>query len=162
MRENAPASKAFLASNGMKTSKNSSQKGYALIKFPSFETKGGVLTMLERGEKISEVPFEIKRVLVTKCGKSSGERGAHTHHKSRQIFFALSGACAVEMDDGKNKTTVRLSSANEGLLMEPYLWHTVKDFEENTITLALFNTKYDEKDYIRDYQEFIKCLKNAK
>ncbi len=131
---------------------------YKLIKFPSFNTKGGLLTMIERGKKINEVPFEIKRILVTKCGSETSERGAHTHHKSRQIFFAISGGCVVELDNGKEKATVTLSSAEEGLLMEPYLWHTMKNFKENTVTLALFNTAYDEKDYIRSYEEFISIV----
>lgn len=133
--------------------------GYAIIKFPSFETKGGVLTMLQRGKKVNEIPFEIKRVLVTKCGASSEERGAHTHHKSRQIFFVLSGGCTVDLDDGKNKSSVTLTSANQGLLMEPYVWHVMKNFKENTVTLALFSTVYNEKDYIRNYEEFKQCLK---
>ena len=115
--------------------------------------------MLQCGEKLNEVPFEIKRVLITKCNAESGERGAHTHHKSRQIFFALSGGCTVELNNGKEKAVVILTNPEEGLLMEPYVWHTVKDFKENTVTLALFNTLYDEKDYIRSYEEFKKYIK---
>ena len=128
------------------------------MKFPSFNTKGGLLTMIQRGEKLNEVPFEIQRVLVTKCGASSEERGAHTHHKSRQIFFALAGGCSVELDNGVEKKTVTLSNPEEGLLMEPYVWHVMKDFKENTVTLALFDTIYDEKDYIRSYEEFISIV----
>ena len=138
---------------------SNSKKLYEIIKFPSFETKGGILTMIQGGKKIDEVPFEIKRVLITKCGTESGERGAHTHHKSRQIFFALSGECMVELDNGKDKATVTLSKSEEGLLMEPYIWHTMKNFKENTVTLALFNTVYDEKDYIRSYEEFRSYIK---
>jgi dTDP-4-dehydrorhamnose 3,5-epimerase-like enzyme len=130
-----------------------------LIKFPSFETKGGLLSMLQSGKKINEVPFPIKRVLVTKCGAGSEKRGGHTHHKSRQIFTVLSGGCTVELDDGKNKKDIVLSPDDEGLIMEPYVWHTMKDFKENTITIALFNSIYDEKDYIRNYEEFKKYAK---
>ena len=136
-----------------------SNAGYEILKFPSFETKGGVLTMLQRGTKLTEVPFEIQRVLVTTCGAESEERGAHTHHKGRQIFFALSGGCTVELDNGKGKTSVTLLKPEEGLLMEPYVWHTMKDFKPNTVTLALFDTLYDEKDYIRNYEEFKKHVK---
>lgn len=139
--------------------RNGTYLGYTLIQFPSFETKGGILTMLQRGKKVDEIPFEIKRVLVTKCGASSEERGGHTHHTSRQVFFALSGGCTVLLDNGKNKSSVTLTNANEGLLIEPYVWHTMKNFKENTLTLALFNTLYDEKDYIRSYDEFLRCLK---
>ena len=35
----------------------------------------------------------------------------------------------------------------------------MKNFKENTVTLALFNTVYDEKDYIRSYEEFRSYIK---
>ncbi|MEK7575011.1 MAG: FdtA/QdtA family cupin domain-containing protein [Patescibacteria group bacterium] len=143
----------------MEKTNNELPEGSAIIKLPSFSGKGGILTMIQRGEKLNEVPFEIERVLVTTCGQSSEERGAHTHHESRQIFFVLSGGCTILLDNGKDKSSVTLTNASEGLLMEPYVWHVMKDFKENTVTLALFNTVYDEKDYIRNYEEFLKCLK---
>lgn len=117
--------------------------------------------MVQSGKKPDEVPFVIKRVLVTKCGERSEERGAHSHHKSRQIFFVLSGGCRVALDNGKHKANVKLSNTNQGLLMEPYVWHVMKDFKKNTVTLALFDTRYDEKDYIRSYEEFKRCLKKS-
>lgn len=142
-----------------KTVPKSASLGHSIVEFPSFETKGGILTMIQRGEKPNEIPFEINRVLVTKCGASSEERGAHTHHKSRQVFFVLSGKCTVLLDNGKDKSSITLTNASEGLLMEPYVWHVMKDFKENTVTLALFDTTYNEKDYIRNYNEFLQCIK---
>ncbi|OHA26499.1 MAG: hypothetical protein A3C06_02895 [Candidatus Taylorbacteria bacterium RIFCSPHIGHO2_02_FULL_46_13] len=135
------------------------KKLYTIIKFPSFETKNGALTMFQEGKNAGEVPFTIKRTLVTKCTESSEPRGAHTHHQSRQVFMVLSGGCDVELDNGAEKTTVTLSHPEEGLVLEPYVWHVMKNFKKDTVTLALFDSLYDEKDYIRNYEEFKKCLK---
>lgn len=126
---------------------------YQILDFPSINKSNGILGMFQN------VGFDIKRVLVMKDMKENDERGGHTHHKTRQILFAVSGSCVVDLDNGKEKTSVKLEKINRGLLLEPYIWHVMKDFEENTVLLVLADTEYDEKDYIRNYQEFLKLVK---
>ena len=134
---------------------------YKILDFPSFDTKNGILAMFQRGGcSIDEkLPFEIRRVLVMKDMKPEDVRGGHTHHRTRQVLFAIAGGCTVELDNGKEKTIVKLNKFNQGLLLEPYIWHIMKEYESGTILLVLANTEYDEKDYIRNYEEFLKYLK---
>lgn len=91
--------------------------------------------------------------------KTGDTRGGHTHHQTRQILVALEGGCVVELDNGKEKSSVTLNTFSQGLLLEPYIWHTMKDFLPGTILLVLASTSYDEKDYIRSYEDFLKCIK---
>lgn len=130
-----------------------------LIKFPSHDTKNGVLTMFECGELAHKVPFDIKRVLLISHMKDNDQRGGHTHHKTQQILFCIAGACSVTLDNGKEKQTVRLDNPQTGLYLPPYVWHTMQDFAPGTILLVLASTVYDEKDYIRNYEDFLTFAK---
>lgn len=131
----------------------------ALIKFPSSDTKNGVLTMFEYGKKIGQVPFPVKRTLVIRGMKASDRRGGHTHHKTSQILVCLSGSCTVRLDDGSRKTSVKLNRPDLGLWLAPYVWHTMSGFSDDCVLLVLADSTYNEKDYIREYGEFKKCLK---
>jgi hypothetical protein len=130
------------------------------IKFPTARGKNGTLIMFQHAlAKDLSVPFPIKRVLLIKDLDSEKLRGGHTHHKTNQLLFCVSGGCSVTLDNGRKKQTIFLKDPNEGLWLKPYVWHTMQDFGENTILLVLADTIYDEKDYIRSYEEFKKCIK---
>lgn len=131
---------------------------YKIIKFPSSDTKNGALFMYQKGD----VPFLVRKTLIIKGMTGNDKRGGHTHHKTNQILICLSGECKVSLDNGKNKAEVALNKTEEGLLLYPYVWHAMYDFKPNTILLVLADRKYNEKEYIRNYENFIKIIKNRK
>ena len=136
---------------------------YKIIKFPSSDTKNGVLAMFQSHDsKHGHVPFIIKKVLSITGMKDSDKRGGHTHYKTHQILICTSGECAVDLDDGKNKITIVLNKTNEGLLLYPFVWHVMHSFKPNTSLLVLADRKYNEKDYIRKYEDFIQQIKRSK
>jgi len=126
---------------------NTSEKG-SLVMFQNYSVDGK-----------NPLPFDIKKVLVIKDTKNGDIRGGHTHHKTRQIIFAISGSCVIKLDNGKEKTEIVLDSFNKGLTLEPYVWHTMENFKPNTVLLVLADTEYDEKDYIRNYDDFLGFVK---
>lgn len=134
---------------------------YQMFDFPFFDTKNGILAMFQKeSKKIGEgLPFDIKRVLVMRGMKEADVRGGHTHHKTRQILFAINGACTVDLENGKEKISVRLEKLNQGVMLEPYVWHVMRDYVPGTILLVLADSEYEESDYIRDYQEFLKIAR---
>jgi len=91
--------------------------------------------------------------------KEDDKRGGHTHHKTRQILFAINGGCTVDLDNGKEKDSVKLDQFTKGVLLEPYVWHVMRSFEPGTILLVLADMEYNESDYIRDYNEFLKFVR---
>ncbi len=129
---------------------------YRLIPFPSSDTQNGTLFMYQ--EEPDAIPFVAKRVLVMKGMKKEDARGGHTHHRTQQVLVALQGGCTVDLDNGSEKAQVTLATADTGLLLSPLVWHTMRDFEPDTILMVIANTLYDEKDYIRSYEEFQKTL----
>jgi len=41
-------------------------------------------------------------------------------------------------------------------LVVPGIWRELEDFSSGSVCLVLASHKYDENDYIRDYQEYLK------
>ena len=126
---------------------------YRFLDFPSSDTKNGILGMFQN------VGFDIKRVLIMKKMKEGDKRGGHTHRKTRQILFAINGGCIVDLDNGNEKDSIKLDKFTKGILLEPLVWHVMKNFEPETILLVLAYMEYNEEDYIRDYDEFLKSVK---
>ena len=136
---------------------------YETISFPFHDSKNGSLVMFQNNSVVNKknsLPFDVKKVLVIKDTKNGDVRGGHTHCKTRQIIFAISGSCNIKLDNGKERTQVTLDGFNNGLTLEPYVWHTMEDFKPNTILLILADTEYDEKDYIRNYDDFLNSIKH--
>ena len=55
----------------------------------------------------------------------------------------------------KESETIKLEKNSEGILIGKE-WHIMKNFSDDCILLVLANSYYDEKDYIRNYEEFLK------
>lgn len=102
------------------------------------------------------VPFDIKRVFYLYDIPGGESRGAHAHKKCHQFLVAASGAFEVVLDDGINKRTVTLNRPFFGLHVPPGIWASEQGFSSGSVCLALASEKYDESDYIRDYDEFLK------
>jgi len=101
------------------------------------------------------VPFTIHRVYYIYAVPEGSERGSHAHKKLEQFIVAASGSFTVELDSGTTKESFVLDSPSVGLYVPPGMWRDLKDFSPNTVCLVLASTKYDEADYLRNYDEFL-------
>lgn len=113
----------------------------------------GNLTVIEEN---TDVPFDIKRVYYLYDVPGGESRGAHAHRQLYQLIIAASGSFTVTLDDGTNKKSFNLKRSYYGLLVVPGIWRDLDDFSSGSVLLCLASEHYDEKDYIRDYQEFLK------
>jgi dTDP-4-dehydrorhamnose 3,5-epimerase-like enzyme len=127
---------------------------YTLIDFPSSVNKTGVLSMFDR----KNIPFEIRRIFTTQGMKENDIRGGHTHHATHQILICIKGQCVIDVDNGKEKKSIALSSPAQGIVLYPYVWHYMREFKNDAVLLVIASTDYDEKDYIRSYEEFLKFI----
>ena len=115
----------------------------------------------ERGQLVAiesniDVPFEIKRVFYI-YGTSVGvPRGNHAHYKTKQYLISISGSCKVTLDNGHEKHTYELNCQNKGLIQNEYVWGVMHDFTDDCVLLVLASEHYEDSDYIRDYNQFIK------
>jgi hypothetical protein len=129
-----------------------------LIDLPKISERKGAITPIYSQEHI---PFEIKRVFFLYDVPGGEGRGAHAHKALHQFIIAVMGAFDVVMDDGHETRRVRLDRAYHGLHVPPMIWAHEENFSSGGICLVLASTPYDETDYIRDYNEFIQCMKKG-
>jgi len=123
------------------------------IDFSQKHDKGALLNIFEG------FPFDAKRVYTIRGIRTHDVRGSHAHHHTSTVLVALFGSCTVTLDDGERGVeTIELSQPTKGILIYPYVWHTMQNFADDTTLLAITDTVYDEKDYIRDYSEFLSLL----
>ncbi len=105
-------------------------------------------------ESLQTIPFEIKRVFWSYYTPQMITRGRHAHHQLEQVLVAVSGRIVVTNESQAGETTVHiLENPNIGLYIPPMYWH-VMQFSHNAVMLSLASSDYNEKDYIRDYDEF--------
>lgn len=124
-----------------------------LIELPKLQSRAGNISIVEN---LANLPFEVKRVFYIYDIPGGEDRGAHAHKKCHQFIIAASGGFVVEMDDGVDKRTVALNRSYFGLHIPPGIWAAEKGFSSGSVCLVLVSQGYDESDYIRKYDEFIK------
>ena len=113
----------------------------------------GNLTVIENGVT---VPFDVKRTYYLYDVPGGESRGGHAHKDLHQLIVAASGSFTVTLDDGSVKRTFLLNRPYQGLLVVPGIWRTLDDFSSGAVCMVLASEGYDEADYIRDYNEFLK------
>tara|TARA_B100000575_G_C23135522_1_gene659593 strand:- start:2945 stop:3358 length:414 start_codon:yes stop_codon:yes gene_type:complete len=128
-----------------------------IIDFPKVTSSRGSLTFIE--DDLS-LPFDVKRVFYIYDVPSGESRGSHAHKKLEEIIICLSGSFSIELDDGYNQIIYNLNRPWEGLHLSPLTWFSLKNFCTGSICLVLCSDKYDEDDYIRDYNDYIKLIKD--
>jgi len=118
----------------------------------------GNLTVIENS---GSFPFTIKRVFYLYDIAGGESRGAHAHIACHQFIIAPSGSFEVQLDDGKFKRQIFLNRPDIGLHIPPKIWAHELNFSSGAICLVLASGNYDETDYLRDYDQFLKFKSNA-
>ena len=123
------------------------------IEFTSFSDSRGRLLAAEVDRHI---PFPIRRVYYLRDLKSDEPRGFHAHKTLRQVAVCVAGSCSMLLDDGKQRAEAMLDDPGRGLMIEPMVWHEMSSFSPDCVMMVLASDSYDERDYIRNYDEFLK------
>ena len=118
----------------------------------------GNLTFIEGGRHI---PFEIKRVFYLYDVPGGADRGGHALKSCHQFLIAMSGSFDVVLYDGKEQRRVHLNRSYHGLHLPPMIWREMDNFSSGAVCLALASATYDERDYFREYGQFLLALGSA-
>lgn len=125
-----------------------------LIELPQVFTQGhGAIVFCEKSESL---PFVPKRVFYLYDIPAGESRGAHAHKKCHQLLVASSGSFTVEFNDGESLKRIELNQPNLGLHIPPGIWASELNFSGGAICLVLTSEMFDEADYIRDFESFLK------
>lgn len=138
--------------------KNTCVYDCTIIELDKHHHEKGNITVVENS---FTVPFDIQRTYYLYDIPGGESRGGHAHKELRQLIVAASGSFTVTLDDGKVRRSFVLNRPYQGLLVVPGIWRTLDDFSSGAVCLVLASHIYDEHDYIRDYQDFIRYLNSA-
>ena len=116
----------------------------------------GNLTFIESGEHI---PFAIKRAHWIYDVPGGEFRGSHAYKKNQEFIIALSGSFDVILHDGKIEKKYSLNRSYYGLYVPHMVWRSMDNFSTNALALVLSSEQYDETDYIRDFDQFLKLAR---
>lgn len=128
-----------------------------IIDLPRIYDPRGNLTVVEQ---LKEVPFDIKRVYWTYDVPGGESRGGHAHKKCQSFIIAVSGSFTVRLEDGHRHETYHLNHPYQGLLINTGVWRTLEDFSSGAVCLALASELFEENDYIREYDDFIRYVED--
>ena len=109
-------------------------------------------------EGLKNLPFEIKRVFYLYDIPGGESRGAHAHKKCQQFLIAASGSFEVKVEDGENNKIFYLNQPYYGLYIPFGIWANQQNFSSGSVCLVMASEKYNEEEYIRDYQEYKKFI----
>lgn len=124
-----------------------------IIDLPKVSNPAGNITSINESQ---DVGFAIERVYYLYDIPGGESRGGHAHKGLYQLLVAASGSFDVLLDDGARQLKVNLNQPYKGLLIVPGIWRELEMFSSGSICLVLASLKYDEDDYIREYEEFVK------
>ncbi|MCR8687241.1 sugar 3,4-ketoisomerase [Campylobacter sp. 1569] len=129
---------------------------YKILNFSAITDKRGSLIALEN---LKNIPFEIKRIYYIFDTKPEFPRGAHAHTNLEQVLIMIDGSCEIILNDGKISQNIILNRPDIGLYIGKNIWREMKNFSYGAKMLVLASDFYNEKEYIRNYDKFLKVAK---
>lgn len=130
---------------------------YKIITFGDLGDERGNLVVIE-GEGM-DIPFDIKRVFYIYGSDATVVRGQHANRETEFLLVNVGGQSKVRVDNGYESKVINLDKPGVGLYIPTMMWKDMYDFSSDSILLVLASKHYDAKEYIRDYDEFLKEVK---
>jgi hypothetical protein len=125
--------------------------GCRIAELPQVTDPRGNLTPIEGG---MQVPFDIARVYYLYDVPGGAGRGGHAHRAFEEFIVAASGSFDIVVDDGEHRERFFLNRSYHGLYLPPMVWRELENFSSGSVCLVLASQRFDEADYIRDYDAF--------
>jgi hypothetical protein len=126
-----------------------------IIDIPKVKEARGNLAIIEK----DTIPFEIQRVYYLYDVPSDAHRGGHAHKDLKQVLIAISGSFDVVLKDGTTTQKVTLNKPDKGLLIHNNIWREMENFSSGAVCLVVASEEFDEKDYIREFDDFLSYIK---
>lgn len=130
-----------------------------IIDLPKFLDVRGNLSFVEQN---NHIPFEIKRTYWLYDVPGGEARGGHAYISNEEFIVALSGSFDVVVDNGNEKKVFQMNRSYYGLYIPKGMWREINNFSSNSFALEFGSAEYNEDDYIRDYDTFLKLKRDGK
>lgn len=107
-------------------------------------------------EAIPDAGFVFKRLYFLYDNTPGTVRGQHAHKDLWQYMIAMKGSFRVVLKGRGETFEFNLSSPDQAILIPPGYWRDLDNFSPDCVCLVAASEEYDEADYIRDYDDFLK------
>ena len=130
--------------------------GAQMLEFTQSGDERGHLVIVEG---MYDNPFDISRIFYIYGSGSDVVRGQHANRKSQFVLINVAGSCKVKVRDGKgNEAVFVLNRPHTGIYLPAMLWKDMYDFSRDSVLLCLASEHYDNTEYIRDYDEYMRIV----
>lgn len=123
-----------------------------IINLPKIADNRGSLSIIENNKQI---PFKIERSYWIYEVPGGEFRGSHAFKEQQELIIALSGSFDVILNDGVTELKYTLNRSYYGLYVPKMYWRRLENFSTNSLAFIVSDTKYDQDDYIRNFDEFL-------
>ena len=132
--------------------------GQNLIQLIAIPQRGDARGQLSVAEVGGALPFVVRRIYWIHGTQPGVARGFHAHKKLNQLMVCVAGSVRVALFDGRREESIVLVSSAQGLLIGPGLWREMHDFSPDAVLMVFADAEYDEADYIRLKDDFVKGI----
>ena len=133
------------------------QDQYKLIEFRDLGDERGNLVVIE-GENM-DIPFDIKRVFYIYGSDDTVVRGQHANKETEFLLVNVAGSSKLRLDNGTEETIIELNRPRMGCYIPSMMWKDMYEFSADSILLVLASRHYDESEYIRNYEDYLKIIR---
>lgn len=106
-----------------------------------------------------DVEFDIKRIYYISKVPEGRRRGFHAHKKLKQMLFCPYGEIQLLLDNGESRGEITLSDPSIGVLIDKPTWREMLWIKADSVLVVSVSDYYSEHDYIRDYEQFIRYIR---
>lgn len=110
-------------------------------------------------EATHDVTFDIKRIYYISKVPEGTRRGFHAHKKLKQLLFCPYGRIQLVLENEKGREEIELSDPSIGVMIEEPTWREMLWIQKDSVLCVAASDFYDPADYIRNYEDFKKYLK---
>lgn len=133
--------------------------GIKLLELPKIEDPRGNLSFFEYP---NQLPFQVKRAYWIYDVPGGEIRGSHAFKNQNEIIIALSGSFDIVLHDGYEERKFSLNRSYYGLVVPKMTWRRIENFSTNSLAFIVTDMVFDDKEYIRDFDEFLILKQNEK
>jgi len=113
--------------------------------------------LISMNDLILAIPFTVKRFMDISNVPNAQTRGYHAHKTNEQFLLCFNGRVVVRTvrKNEHGELVEQSHELNQGdFLYMPSMTWGEQTYYEDAILHVLCSKKYDEEDYVRDYEQF--------
>ena len=109
-----------------------------------------------------DIPFDIKRIYYISKVPEGVRRGFHAHKALKQLLFCPYGRIQLVLENKNGREEIELRDPSIGVIIAECTWREMLWLQKNSVLCVAASDFYDEKDYIRNYDDFRKHIGDRK